>query len=64
MKQVLWFVLGVIVAVAGETYAQQWQQQPYGQQQTNDLNALRNNSDYQRQQQDIQRFSTPGKSPC
>lgn len=64
MKHLLWFVLGIIVAIAGETYAQQQWGQPYGQQQTDALNSLNNNSNYQRQQQDIQRFSNPMKPPC
>lgn len=65
MKAILWFLLGAILATTGMTYAQSsWQQQ----QQTDALNNLSNNSNYQRnlQQMQPQTYSNPymPKSPC
>jgi len=65
MKSLLWFILGLVVAIAGETAAQQW---GGSQQSTDALNNLNNNSNYQRQQSDQQRFGTYSnpyaKPPC
>lgn len=64
MTQLFWFVLGAILATSGLTFAQNWQQQ----QQTDALNNLNNNSNYQRQMQDMNRpaYTNPymPKSPC
>jgi len=65
MRQLFWFLLGAILATSGLTYAQSsWQQQ----QQTDALNGIYNNSQYQRQQQEMKELGTYhnpyAKPPC
>ncbi len=70
MKAILWFLLGAILAVAGQTWAQSWGSGSYqSQTETNTLNNF-NNSIYRQQgNEDQQRnsvYSNPyaPKSPC
>jgi type II secretory pathway component PulL len=64
MRQLFWFILGAVLATSGLTYAQSWQQQ----QQTDALNNINNNSNYQRMQQEMKELGTYhnpyAKPPC
>jgi len=70
MKAILWVLLGAVLAIAGQTYAQSWNGSTYqGQVETNTLNNF-NNSIYRQQgnqdQQQNSVYTNPyaHKSPC